>query len=71
MAKLTSEHYQAVAAIIRAEWTFVHTWDDEKRMLAALGVLVRIADRFSDAMSKDNPRFDPEIFYSACGMERK
>lgn len=51
----SKRHYEAVAKVIH---DLDVGWDQERW----------VAQDFSQAFAKDNPQFDPEKFYNACGI---
>lgn len=59
---MTRKDFQAVTDIIRSFSKGAINYDLEGRH-----VLERITEEMADLFQKDNPRFDKEKFYEACG----
>jgi hypothetical protein len=56
---MSKKDYCAVAGVIEA----VLKTD------GCVGTLLAVSERLAHEFKKDNPRFDPPTFYSACGFE--
>jgi hypothetical protein len=56
---VSKKDYCAVASVIEA----VLKTD------GCVGTLLAVSERLAHEFKKDNPRFDPPTFYSACGFE--
>ena len=58
---MTKKDYVKIAAILNSVF---HDSDNDGERLWA-----RVAVTFADMLAADNPRFDYNRFYKACGME--
>ena len=62
--KMTRKDYQKVADIIRKN--LATSWDDSSDLAVGL-----IAQDMAIMFASDNERFNPSMFYKACGLNDK
>lgn len=80
MSKFSTQHYNAIAADVRAELTdatafysptFEHLTSSvaKDRRYYAIDSLVKLALRFAKRFKDDNENFDPLLFLDACSSD--
>lgn len=63
---MTKKDYKKIALAVQNIWAeFSHDGGDEDIILKDINIIVR---ELSDVLNADNPKFNREKFYDACGL---
>lgn len=62
------QNYEAIAQAIKDELSIAEGMFLPSDRHIRQATIYNIADRIADVMEADNPRFDREVFLTACGF---
>lgn len=65
---MTRKHYEKFAALFAGEKALLDSWTNGPLYTTRMTLLRNIILSTADIFAQDNPRFDRERFYTACGL---